>query len=454
MTRRELLALAGSWASAASMGYGQHHDPAATTSPGSQTPLAGEADITLRISELTLDLAPKRSVRTIGYNGQAPGPLLRARAGRPLTVDVWNGTKDDELVHWHGFHVPSDVDGAREEGTPPVPPNGGHRRYSFIPTPAGTRWYHSHGMTGRNLKRSTYTGQFGMFVVESGDDPGSYDQEVPILLHEWDPRFTERGGMDIEFRYYSINGRMMGAGEPIRVRQNQRVLFRFLNASATLHHRLALSGHQFFVIALDGFPVPRPSHVPTIALAPGERVDAIVEMNQPGVWVLGEVDSAQRRAGMGIVVEYADQQGPYRWLDPRPVPWAYATFGGTAPVPEPDSRLSFIFRATDDRHHWTINGKSHPRTDPIIVQPNRRYRWLFDNQSAEAHPIHLHRHAFEIVRIGDHAFSEIRKDVVTVPAWQQVEVDLSTNEPGLSLFHCHQQFHMEMGFMAMMRYSS
>lgn len=454
MTRRELLALAGSWASAASMASAQHHEPVITAGVRSQPPILGEADITLRISELTLDLAPRRSVRTIGYNGQVPGPLLRARMGRPLTVDVWNETKRDELVHWHGFHIPSEVDGAREEGTPPVPPNGGRRRYTFVPRPAGTRWYHSHGMTGRNLNRSTYTGQFGMFVVESGDDPGSYDQEVPILLHEWDPRFTVQGGMDIEFRYYSINGKMMGAGEPIRVRQNQRVLFRFVNASATLHHRLALPGHLFYVTALDGFTVPSPKQVPIIALGPGERVDAIVEMNRPGVWVLGEVDAEQRSAGMGIIVEYADQQGPYRWLDPRPAVWDYTIFGGTAAVPEPDSRLSFIFRATDDRRHWTINRKSYPRTDPIIVQANKRYRWLFDNQSAEAHPIHLHRHAFEVVRVADKAVSGIWKDVVVVPAWQQVEVDLPTTEPGLTLFHCHQQFHMEMGFMAMMRYSS
>jgi FtsP/CotA-like multicopper oxidase with cupredoxin domain len=309
-------------------------------------------------------------------------------------------------------------------------------------------------MTGRNLKRSTYTGQFGMFIVESGNDPGSYDQEVPILLHEWDPRFTQQGGMDIEFRYYSINGKMMGAGEPIRVRQNQRVLFRFVNASATLHHRLALPGHQFFVTALDGFAVPTPTLVSVIALSPGERVDAIVEMNQPGVWVLGEADPEQRRAGMGIVVEYADQQGPSRWLDPRPAVWDYTIFGNAAAAPEPDSRLSFIFKATDNRRHWMINGKSHPRTDPIIVQPNKRYRWLFDNQSAEPHPIHLHRHAFELVRVADKRVSGIWKDVVVVPAWQQVEVDLPTTEPGLTLFHCHQQFHMEMGFMAMMHYST
>ena len=186
-------------------------------------PPAGDADITLRIAPVTLDIAPKRSIKTIGYNGQVPGPLLRARLGKPVTVDVFNDTKDDELVHWHGFHIPSEVDGSMEEGTPPVPGNG-RRRYTFTPDPAGTRWYHSHAMAGTNLKRGTYTGQFGMIVVDADGQPGAYDQEVPILLHEWEPRFVEQGGMDVDFKYFTINGKMLGAGEPVRVRASNRVI--------------------------------------------------------------------------------------------------------------------------------------------------------------------------------------------------------------------------------------
>jgi FtsP/CotA-like multicopper oxidase with cupredoxin domain len=366
---------------------------------------------------------------------------------------VWNDTKDEDIVHWHGFHIPSDVDGAKEEGTPTVARNGGHRRYAFTPEPAGTRWYHSHIMAGRNLKKSTYTGQFGLFVIDAGGDPGAYDQEVPLLLHEWDPHFSTQGPLDVEFRYFSINGKMSGAGEPVRVRPSQRVLFRIVNASATLHHRLALPRHQFLVTALDGNAVPSPKPVPIVDVAPGERVDALVEMNNPGVWILGEVRTDQRTSGMGIVVEYAGQSGPPRWEPPAPFAWDYGMFGGVEAPPEPDGRLTMVFRATDDGHHWTINGKSHPRTDPIIVQPNKRYRWLLDNQSANDHPVHLHRHTFEVVRVAGQPMSGIWKDVVVVPAWKQVEVDVPTAHPGLSLFHCHQQFHMDMGFMTMMHYA-
>jgi FtsP/CotA-like multicopper oxidase with cupredoxin domain len=450
MTRRELLALAGCCLSFRPAEAAQHA-PSRTASSPPQAPPSGNADITLRIGEITLDLAPGRSVRTTAYNGQVPGPLLRAKMGRPLAIDVWNDTRQEEIVHWHGLHVPPEVDGAREEGTPAVMPRS-RRRYEFVPRPAGTRWYHSHGMTGRNLKGTTYTGQFGMFVIES-DDPGSYDQEVPIQLHEWEPRFVEQGSMHIDFRYYSINGKMLGAGEPIRVRNGQRVLFRLLNASATLNHRLALPGHSFYVTALDGYTVSSPKDVPIIELGPGERVDALVTMNRPGVWVLGEVDAGQRKAGMGIVVEYADQAGVPEWRDPRPFTWDYTMFGADDAADEVDARVSFVFRETDDRRRWTINGRSYPKTEPIIVQANKRYRWLFDNQSAETHPIHLHRHAFELKNVAGRTTSGLVKDVVMVPAWKQVEVDVLTTEPGPSLFHCHQQFHMDTGFMMMVQYS-
>jgi FtsP/CotA-like multicopper oxidase with cupredoxin domain len=91
--------------------------------------------------------------------------------------------------------------------TPGIPGNGGHQRYVFTPDPAGSRWYHSHRHAGRSLHKGTYTGQFGLFIVDGGDDPGAYDQEVPILLHEWEPRFTTQGVMDVDFKYYTINGK-------------------------------------------------------------------------------------------------------------------------------------------------------------------------------------------------------------------------------------------------------
>ena len=102
--------------------------------------------------------------------------------------------------------------------------------------------------------------------------------------------------------------------------------------------------------------------------------------------------------------------------------------------------------------HWTVNGKSFPKTDAIRVRTDQRYRLRFDNQSDEAHPVHLHRHSFELTRFAGKATAGIMKDVIVVPPRKQVEVDFTADNPGPTLFHCHQQLHMDNGFMTMVQY--
>ncbi|MGP8143409.1 MAG: multicopper oxidase domain-containing protein, partial [Terriglobales bacterium] len=109
---------------------------AATAFPGAL--LEAAADFTLEIGPVSVELAPGTIVKTLGYNGSAPGPLLRIPEGKTVSIEVHNNTPEEEVVHWHGLHIPSDVDGSLEEGTPGVPPRG-RRRYSFTATPSGTR---------------------------------------------------------------------------------------------------------------------------------------------------------------------------------------------------------------------------------------------------------------------------------------------------------------------------
>ncbi len=79
------------------------------------------------------------------------------KEGVPVTVNVVNETDVPEYVHFHGLLIPSDVDGAEEEGTPVVPAHGS-RKYQFTPTPAGTRWYHTHTMSMDDLHRAALPG--------------------------------------------------------------------------------------------------------------------------------------------------------------------------------------------------------------------------------------------------------------------------------------------------------
>jgi FtsP/CotA-like multicopper oxidase with cupredoxin domain len=421
---------------------------------------AAKPDIAIEIGPVTVDLGEKNSVRTTGYNGQAPGPILRVPEGKTICVDVFNNTDLPELVHWHGFYVPSSVDGSAEEGTPHIPP-GGRIRLHFTANPSGTRWYHTHIAAGRNMDRGLYTGQFGFFYIEPKNDPGAYDQEIFLALKEWDPFLTTMTGMgdslDVAYKRFSINDRALGHGEPIRVKQGQRILLRILNASATLHRRIGASGHRFNVLAMDGNPVVKQAEVEALELGPAERIDALITMNQPGVWILGSTDDHDRNAGMGIVIEYANQSGPPRWLSPGNDKWDYAQFGNGGVVGDPASTLPLVFKKKFISSHWVdkwlINGKEFPKTDPIRVSANDRYRLIFDNQSDEAHPVHLHRHTFELCKVEGVPTSGVRKDVVVVRPKTQVEAMLIANDPGPSLFHCHNQLHMDFGFMALMEYA-
>jgi FtsP/CotA-like multicopper oxidase with cupredoxin domain len=456
--RREFLLGAGATALALTAA-GARSRVQAQTAPG-------DADATIHIAPLTLELAPGRTIHTVGYNGAVPGPIIRLREGQQTTIKVINDTDVPELVHWHGLFVPPEVDGAVEEGTPMVMP-GHSASYTFTARPPGTRWYHSHRMAGKDLRRSLYSGQFGFLYIEPKDDPGRYDQEVFVALHHWEPHFVSMqdirqgpppdNGLEVAYKAASFNDKALGHGEPVRVREGQRVLFRLLNASATDDVMLALAGPRFTVLALDGNPVPSPRAVDTLVLAPAERIDAVVEMDNPGVWIFGSTEDEVRQTGMGVVVEYAGSSGAPRWQAPPASSWDYLIFGCPASVPEPDGRFDLTFQKVvggrGGFNRWTINGKSWPDTDPLVVEQGKRYRLVFRNDSGDMHPMHLHRHTFELTRFAGRPTAGIRKDVVNVPRVETVEVDFVADDPGLSLLHCHMQEHMDFGFMTLVRYA-
>ena len=150
---------------------------------------AGKADHAIRIEPCSLEIGPGVTVKTLSYNGQVPGPLLRLREGVPVTIDVTNASQNPDLVHWHGLAIDSLNDGAMEEGSPMIPVGNTHR-YTFTPKPSGTRWYHTHAAAYDNLSLGTYSGQFGFLLVEGREQPAHYDQEINLAIHHWGPSFV------------------------------------------------------------------------------------------------------------------------------------------------------------------------------------------------------------------------------------------------------------------------
>jgi FtsP/CotA-like multicopper oxidase with cupredoxin domain len=430
---------------------------------------AKPADVTLSINNIFHEVAPNRIYRTKAYNNSVPGPLIRLRESVPVEIHIINETDTPEYVHWHGLHIPSAVDGTEEEGSLVVPANG-ELRYQLTPAPSGTRYIHSHTMSGMHLEGGTYSGQFGFVYVEPKQNEGRYDQEVFLATHEWGPELTwqqdeddddvprngrlskPKGEWEVQYDKGSINGKALGHGEPIRVKNGQRVLFHLLNASATAALRLAFSGHRFLVVALDGNTAPSPQSVDSIELGVAERVDAVVEMNHPGVWILGAVDDDDREIGkMGVIVEYSGKTGLPQWIPPSRESWDYSIFGDRA-VEESCAAVCLplivdrIGPGEDSMEQWTINGKTYDPNDPSILRTGTPYRLLVKNRSDDDHPLHLHRNSFEVKAVNGRRSSGVVKDVAIVRAHGTLELDFTPDRPGLSLFHCHQQMHMDNGF--------
>jgi len=466
--------------------------PAQRASSASPTPPLPAPDHTLRIATGLIELSSEHIVSTTLYNGQFPGPLLRLKEGQRVNIALHNDTDTPELVHWHGQKVASDVDGAAEEGTPFIVPHG-MRQISFVPRPAGFRFYHTHVFAGSDLNRGTYTGQVGAVYIEPRQDAGAYDREVFLILKEFAPSLSRGGdmamrvlagpeladlkrqgqladsqarqktkGFEVGYDLFCINGHMLGHGEPLRVKQGERVLLHVLNASATEIRSLALPGHRFRVVALDGNPVPTQVEVPVLWLGTAERVSALVSMDHPGVWTLGDLADDDRRHGMGVVVEYAGHKGAPRWVKPQPFRWDYTNFGESG-VPDTPAHETFEILIVKDNgaaggfNQWKLNGEAFsmlsmkPR---YTLHEGQRYRMKLRNASDDIHPLHLHRHSFELTRIGGKATSGVIKDVVMLGGYQELELTFIADNPGTTLFHCHQQLHMDFGFMALFEYAS
>jgi FtsP/CotA-like multicopper oxidase with cupredoxin domain len=452
-------------------------------------------DYVLRIAASAIEISPKHLVSTITYNGEFPGPLLRFKEGQPTKIEIHNDTDTPEQLHWHGQQVSTEVDGAVEEGTPYIPAHG-MRRIAFTPRPSGLRFYHTHNRAGADLHAGQYSGQVGPVYIEPKQEPGHFDKEVFLVLKEFEPTFSQGGdmaqdfltpsgkieelevagessmkaslakgmphGYEVGYRYFTINGRMLAHGEPVRVKRGERVLFHVLNGSATEIRSLALPGHSFKVVALDGNLVPTPAEVPVLWLGTAERISAVVEMNHPGVWIMGDLADDDRNHGMGIVVEYAGHQGKPIWLSTKPFRWNYSRFGKAgASASTPDETFDMTFAkdnaAEKGFNRWMINGIAYAMEQKIApasfhLKEGKRYRLRMRNASDDIHPIHLHRHSFELAKVAGALTNGVMKDVVMVGGYQEVEVDFTADNPGLTLFHCHQQLHMDFGFMTLFDY--
>ena len=133
-------------------------------------------------------------------------------------------------------------------------------------------------------------------------------------------------------------------------------------------------------------------------------------------------------------------------------------FGSGGTAPEPDHTFEMKFEKIPghkvDFNRWTINGKGFPDIEKLRLEKGKRYKLFFDNKgTGDIHPLHLHRHTFEVVEVGGKPMAGLMKDVVSVGSRGTAAITFVADNPGLTLFHCHMQLHQDFGFMQLLEYA-
>ena len=187
-------------------------------------------------------------------------------------------------------------------------------------------------------------------------------------------------------------------------------------------------------------------------------------MNNPGIWILGATEppsaAPASASSSSTKASTPSPNGP----DPSErtqIRRDYSPFGRNlrraSPAATPDQIIEMVFEkipgGAGQFNNFTVNGKPYPHENEFVLKQGHRYRLVFRNRTDDAHPLHLHRHQIELVDNDGTPTSGVIKDTVVVPFYGRATVDFTANQPGLTLFHCHIQAHMDYGFKALFRYA-
>jgi FtsP/CotA-like multicopper oxidase with cupredoxin domain len=253
-------------------GHVSHASVATTRKAGNQElkpkEVQGVKVFELRAEHVKWEVLPGEFIDAYAYNGQVPGPVLRVTEGDRVRVNFTNKLPEPTAVHFHGPTLPNAMDGVPDV-TQPVVQTGGRFTYEFTAKPRGTFVYHTH----HNSAVQEPKGLYGLFLVEPKRKAKVADIEMLQVL-------GESGG------YYLINGKAFPATEAIKAKVGQRVLIRLVNMGQ-MAHPMHLHGHPFKIVATDGYPVPEGAQLTkdVVNIAPGERYDLLLELDNPGTWV-------------------------------------------------------------------------------------------------------------------------------------------------------------------------
>jgi manganese oxidase len=229
------------------------------------------------------EIIPGRVVDLWGYNGSAPGPTIQITRGDRVRIIVDNHLPEATSMHWHGFEVPRDMDGAPGSDQDPIAP-GGRFVYEFTLNQDGTYFYHSH------MAMQEMMGMIGAFIMHPKEAyRPRVDKDFAIIMQEYAilPNINVPNSMNMEFNWLTFNGKSGPATTPLIVRHGERVRIRLINLGMD-HHPIHLHGHQFVVTGTEGGRQPETTWGPgnTVLVGVAQSRDVEFVANNPGDWML------------------------------------------------------------------------------------------------------------------------------------------------------------------------
>ena len=487
------------------------HEAEETARPTETVGSEGEANIViaLKATRSEVSILPGKSTPVWAYQGEVLrgdpsvltslpdsylGPTLRVKKGERIRIEFTNDLPEPTVTHWHGLHVPHEMDGHPMNAIDP----GQSYTYDFTVTNrAGTYWYHPHPheRTGPQV----YRGMAGLFLVEDEEETAAGlpagAQEIALVLQDRlfdaDNELIYLSGGMMDTMHGMLGDHILVNGQPDYSLNVDRGAYRLrlLNGSNARIYKLAWEdGAPLVVIATDGGLLEKAVERSYITLAPGERVELWVDFSAFQAGDEMKLNSlpfnASTMGGMGGMMGGEASSSPLANGDPftvlrvqvneREVAHAALPERLSAPAfdaSEASTNLANprLFQLMMNHMQFTINGRTFDmdETAPDEEIPfDTLETWVFENRSGGgmgmmgrmqmAHPMHIHGVHFQVIERQGGIWEDLQsgwvdegwKDTVLVRPEEKVKILLRFKDfSGLYMYHCHILEHEDLGMM-------
>ena len=228
----------------------------------------------INVEDKEIEIAPGVFFPAWTYNGQVPGPTIRATEGDLIKIYFTNKGTKPHTMHFHGFHT-SKMDGSMTEDF--VLP-GKSFTYEFEADPFGVHLFHCHAAP---VKQHIAKGHYGAYIVDPKNDTRQKaDKELVMVMNAFDTNLdgeNEVYAVNTKAFYYAMNPIKVKKGELIRIYLINIIEFDPIN-SFHLHA-------NFFDEYKTGTSLIPDTYTDTLIMGQGERSILDVRFKYPGMYM-------------------------------------------------------------------------------------------------------------------------------------------------------------------------